>query len=157
MNITNESQQGVHRGNGDFQLAESLGCHTAASAPSRVVSHWYQRTAPACGFMSTAVLGPALRCPFAELRGEMEPEPDPDMARCGTRDASPSVEEWRAQQAAPQEPLFYGYEALPQGFSHSVSIDQDDQWGDTLRPAGDNRVFATEGKRRDAWVKDGPL
>ena len=85
----------------------------------------------------------------------MESEPDPDMIRCVTRGCQSVVEEWRAQQAARQAPLFYGYEAYPKGFSHHVSIDQDDQWGDTLRPAGDIRAFATE-KERDAWVGDGP-
>lgn len=155
MNITNESHREFIEETGDFQLAESLGlshCGLCAIPGSLTL---VSEDSTSMRFHEYGGLGPCLTLPVCpNCEEEMEPEPDPDMARCGTRGCQSVVEEWRAQQAARQEPLFYGYEAYPKDFSHSVSIDQDDQWGDTLRPVGDIRVFATE-EERDAWVKDG--
>ena len=156
MNITNEVHREFIEETEDFRLAESLElshCGLCAvvgtlalvseDAPSRRFHEYDGRrrclTLPVC----------------SSCEEEMEWDPDRDMVRCGTRGCQSAVEEWRAQQAARQAPLFYGYEAYPKDFSHSVSIDQDDQWGDTLRPAGDIRVFVTE-EERDAWVEDGP-
>ena len=154
--ITNKDHKRFIEETGDFRLAESLElshCGLCAVVGTLVLvsEDTTSRRFHEYGGRRRCLTLPV--CPNCEE--EMESEPDPGMVRCGTRGCQSVVEEWRAQQAVRQQPLFYGYEAYPKNNSHHVSIDQDNQLADTLQPAGDIRVFATE-KEREAWVEDGP-
>ena len=156
METSNDAHKEFIRDTGDFQLAESLGLRYCGVCAIPGTLTLLSDETPAVQFHDYPGGSWCQAVPVCHgCREEMEFEPSDDMVRCQDQGCQVALEDWLAEQAAQREPLFYGYEAYPSAHSSPVPIDDDLRWGDTLRPAGDVHVFATE-EQRDAWVEEGP-
>ncbi len=155
MEITNQFHREMIEETCDFRLADSLGLKSCGVCAISGILTLVPDDAPAVQFHDYPGSLRCLPLPVCQSCGEeMDDEIDPGMYGCPDQGCQVAVEEWRAERAAQQDPLFYGYEAHPDAGPSRVTIDQDVRWGDTLRPAGDIHAFSTE-EELNAWVEEG--
>ena len=123
MEITNQFHREMIEETCDFRLADSLGLKSCGVCAISGILTLVPDDAPAVQFHDYPGSLRCLPLPVCQSCGEeMDDEIDPGMYGCPDQGCQVAVEEWRAERAAQQDPLFYGYEAHPDAGPSRVTI-----------------------------------